>query len=86
MVFYHKQSTHATKFVVELNRNAAIHDTGGMPKEPTVRTTVLLPVELYERLKVIANKDRRSAHQEIIFAVERLVTEREAADARGDEK
>jgi predicted transcriptional regulator len=48
-----------------------------MPKEPTVRTTVLLPESLYKRLQEIAEAERRSAHKQIIYALEQFVAERQ---------
>jgi len=44
-------------------------------KEPTVRTTVLLPESLYATLKAIADDERRSTHKQIIFALERYADE-----------
>jgi hypothetical protein len=86
LVFYHKEHTPSTSFVVELNRTAAIHDTGGMPKEPTVRTTVLLPTSLYERLKAIADAERRSTHKQIIYALEQFVSGHQPPEMKGGEK
>ena len=45
-------------------------------RKATVRTTVLLPVDLHAALKRIAEQDRRSLHQEIIYALERFAEER----------
>ena len=42
-----------------------------------MRTTVLIPSPLYEKLKEIADAQRRSTHKQIIFALERFVTEEE---------
>jgi hypothetical protein len=44
-------------------------------KEPTVRTTVLLPESLYVTLKEIAEEERRSTHKQIIVALERYAEE-----------
>jgi hypothetical protein len=50
-------------------------------RKATVRTTVLLPVELHGALKEIADRDRRSLHREIIYALERFAAEQaEATD------
>jgi hypothetical protein len=52
-------------------------------RKPTVRTTVLLPVHLHALLKQIAEKDRRSLHQEIIYALEQFAAERGIDDQKG---
>jgi len=44
-------------------------------KEPTVRTTVLLPESLYATLKAIAEDERRSTHKQIIVALEHYAEE-----------
>lgn len=41
-----------------------------------MRTTVLLPVELHAALKAIADRDRRSLHKEILYALERFAAQR----------
>lgn len=50
----------------------------------TVRTTVLLPAHVHAALKRLAERDHRSMHQEIIYALERFVSEvdGEAAEKR----
>jgi len=47
----------------------------------TVRTTVLLPARVHAALKRIAERDHRSMHREIIYVLERFVSE-----AEGDAK
>ena len=42
-----------------------------------IRTTVILPVPLYERLKEIADAERRSTHKQIIYALEQFVANEE---------
>lgn len=64
-------------FVVELRRKHADDDTRGMKKEPTVRTTVLIPASLYEKIKGIAEIEQRSAHRQILYILERFVSEEE---------
>lgn len=55
-----------------------------MKKEPTVRTTVLLPESLYAKIRRIADAEKRSAHKQIIYFLERCVSEEEEGDAKGD--
>ena len=43
-----------------------------------MRTTVLLPIELHDALKTIADRDRRSLHQEIIYALEQFAAQHDA--------
>lgn len=64
-------------FVVELRRNTADDHTRGMKREPTVRTTVLIPESLYAKIKAIADTEQRSTHRQIIYALEKFVTETE---------
>lgn len=42
-----------------------------------MRTTVLIPASLYAKLKEIAERERRSAHKQIIVALEQFVAEDE---------
>ena len=53
-----------------------------MKKEPTVRTTVLLPESLYAALKEIAEAEQRSAHRQILYILERFVDERKRQPAQ----
>jgi len=64
--------------VVYWQQSQAARDTGGMAEgKKTVRTTVLLPARVHAALKRIAERDHRSMHQEIIYALERFVSELE---------
>lgn len=58
-----------------------------MPKETTVRTTVLLPESLYAALKRIADDEQRSTHRQIIYALQKFVEDRrpQPAPAEGSE-
>lgn len=51
-----------------------------------MRTTVLLPVDLHASIKAIADEDRRSMHQEIIYALERFAAERQQEPSGMSEK
>src|SRR4051812_40158817 len=65
-----------SSFVVNLHEWLAASDNPGMAeRKATVRTTVLLPADLHAALKVIADRDRRSLHREIIFALEQFAGE-----------
>lgn len=75
---YHMcQYSTCVDLVVELRRKYVAIHTGGMKKEPTVRTTVLIPASLYEKLKGIADTEQRSTHRQILFILERFVSEEE---------
>jgi hypothetical protein len=71
-----------------LRRWLAILDNRGVArKERTVRTTVLLPESLYATLKELAERERRSTHKQIIYALERYAeeeTRREVAERPED--
>ena len=78
---------HTTKnmsdIVVHLQGRRAGPDTRGVAEgRRTVRTTVLLPVELHAALKTIADRDRRSLHQEIIYVLEQFAAEQRDADPK----
>ncbi len=67
--------------MVYLQQEPAVSDNRGVAgRKPTVRTTVLLPIELHAALKEIAERDRRSMHREIIYALERFAAERAASE------
>ena len=73
---YHNKAIDTSVFVVYLQRKPAAYDNRGMAeRKATVRTTVLLPVDLHATLKEIADRDRRSLHREIIYALERFAAE-----------
>ena len=62
--------------MVHLRGSYVAHDTRGVAEgKRTVRTTVLLPRELHGTLKGLADRDRRSLHQEIIYVLERFAAE-----------
>lgn len=68
--------------MVELNKIAAGVILAAMNKEPAVRTTVLIPESLYAKLKEIAERERRSAHKQIIVALEQFVAEDQREQSR----
>jgi hypothetical protein len=71
------------KGLVPLNRIPAKFDTrGAMERKQTVRTTVLLPKDLHASLKGLADRDRRSLHQEIVWVLEQFAAKRGCASQR----
>ncbi len=72
--------------MVYLQQEPAVPDNRGVAgRKLTVRTTVLLPVELHAALKEIAERDRRSMHREIIYALERFATEQAESEPEAGE-
>lgn len=72
--------------MVELDKNTTARDTRGVKKkEPTVRTTVLLPESLYATLREIADTEQRSTHRQIIYILERYAAERKRTEPSKEE-